>query len=93
MFTIVFGDGSDNGPTNSHLSELPNDWNNEDSFVRRHYVFGNYTFADGHVKSLKSTVFQEWMDYAEDEQEASKGITRQMHYKFSPSQSAFRLKK
>jgi prepilin-type processing-associated H-X9-DG protein len=51
--TIAFGDGIDNGPTNSHFWELPNDVENEDSVTRRHLRGANYAFADGHVKFLK----------------------------------------
>lgn len=80
--TVAFGDGPDNGPTNSHLWELPNDWNNEDSFTQRHSRGANYVFADGHVKWLRPQRFSEWRDdYSEK---------RQSRYKFSPDEAAFR---
>lgn len=52
--TIAFGDGMDNGATNSHLSELPLDWkSDEKSPAQRHLSGANYGFVDGHVKWLK----------------------------------------
>ena len=52
--TIAFGDGSANGPSNSHYWELPNDDDNPDSPLHRHSRSANYAFADGHVKSILS---------------------------------------
>lgn len=50
--TISFGEGPDNGPTNSHYWELPNDDENPDSAMLRHLRTSNYAFADGHIKML-----------------------------------------
>ncbi len=90
-FTVAFGDGVDNGPTNSHYVELPTNLSHEDSPQRHHWGM-NYAFADGHIKMVSTERFHEWMDYAENEEEMKAGFTRQCHYKFSPSESAFRPK-
>ncbi|BCM92193.1 hypothetical protein IAD21_04072 [Abditibacteriota bacterium] len=61
--TIAFGEGSDNGPTNSHYWELPNDGSNPDSVLRRHYNTSNYAFADGHVKMITPEYARQlWQD-------------------------------
>jgi hypothetical protein len=53
VWVIAFGDGIDNGPTNSHLSELPTHLSNQkDSFSTRHAVGANYLFVAGHVKYI-----------------------------------------
>ncbi len=52
--TILLGEGTDNGATNSHLSELPLDWkSDENSPAQRHLGGANYAFVDGHVKWFK----------------------------------------
>ena len=45
--TISFGEGVDNGPTNSHLWELPSYGDNPDSALSRHLEGANYAFVDG----------------------------------------------
>ncbi|BCM92194.1 hypothetical protein IAD21_04073 [Abditibacteriota bacterium] len=74
--TIAFGDGLDNGPTNSHYWQLPNDGANPHSVLRRHYWGSNYAFADGHVKMLIPEQVSEW-----GQDEKGNGSTR---FKFSP---------
>lgn len=51
--TILEGDGSDNSGTNSHLSEIPFDWLDDENPARRHRYFINLAFADGHVKAFR----------------------------------------
>ncbi len=89
MFTVAFGDGEDNGPSNSHFWELPTNWDSDNSPLQRHW--GTiFAFADGHARILSRHRFEEWIDYADDEKEANQEFTRQCHYKISPTQSAFR---
>ncbi|RYF36075.1 MAG: hypothetical protein EOO38_28210 [Cytophagaceae bacterium] len=52
--TIMAGDGDDNAPPWNSWTVLPADAvTNADSPCQRHQGFGNYLFADGHVKALK----------------------------------------
>ena len=60
VWVIAFGDGPDNGPTNSHLSELPTHLDNRvQSFSTRHAVGANYLFADYHVKYIAPSSFED----------------------------------
>jgi len=49
---IAFGDGMDNGPTNSHLLESPIFALSDNSYPSRHRSGANYVFADSHVQWL-----------------------------------------
>lgn len=52
--TISFGEGLARGGTNSHFSELPFDWrDDENSPAQRHLTGASYAFVDGHVKWLR----------------------------------------
>lgn len=56
--TILSGDGDDNAPTWSSLAQIPSDaTTNSSSPAQRHLGYGNYGFADGHVKGLKPQQF------------------------------------
>ncbi len=82
--TISFGDGVDNGPTNSHYWELPNDSENLDSVLVRHLNGSNYAFVDGHIQWLRYERLSEWL-----EDETGR---RERRFRFSPDESASRPK-
>lgn len=51
---ILMGDGQDNAPFNTTLSQFPAVWRtDETSPAWRHMGTANYAFADGHVEWLK----------------------------------------
>jgi prepilin-type processing-associated H-X9-DG protein len=55
--TLIMGDGDGGSPNSTaryNISALPYSWRtNPRSPAQRHLGFGNYAFADGHVKSLR----------------------------------------
>lgn len=85
--TIAFGDGPDNGASNSHYWERPNDGENPDSPLQRHNGGANVSFADGHVKMLSPRYWHRWIEDGTDET----GNT-ETHFKFSPDEKATRRK-
>lgn len=52
--TLISGDGEPSDDSNISIEILPPLWmTKKDSPARRHLDYGNYLFADGHVKALK----------------------------------------